>query len=51
LSRIHHDKDFSKFLQYRRQVNLDSIQFLKQGEGAMRSVRIAAYKSGKVTWS
>lgn len=51
LSRIHHDKDFSTILQYRKQVNLDSISFLKQGEGALKSVRTAAYRSGQVTWS
>ena len=51
LSRIHHDKDFATFLQYRKQVNLDSIQFLKQGDAALKSIRTAAYRSGQVTWS
>jgi hypothetical protein len=51
LSRIHHDRDFATFLQYRKQVNLDSIQFVKQGDAALKSLRTAAYRSGQVTWS
>ena len=51
LSRIHHDKELAAFIQYRKQVNLDSIQFLKQGSGALRTIRTAAYRSGGVTWS
>jgi hypothetical protein len=50
LSRIHHNKDYAGFVQYRKQVNLDSVQFLKQGDAALRPIRTAAYKSGQVQW-
>ena len=51
LARIHSDRGLAEFLQYRRQVNLDSIQFLKQGNAALRTIRTAAYRSGVMTWS
>jgi hypothetical protein len=51
LSRIHHAKDYAGFIQYRKQVNLDSLQFLRQGDGALRPIRMAAYKSGQVQWT
>jgi hypothetical protein len=50
LSRIHHDKDYGGFIQYRKQVNLDSIQFLRQGDAALKPIRMAAYRSGQVQW-
>lgn len=51
LSRIHHDPIYSSIIQYRAQVNLDSIQFLKHGELVMKSIRQAAYRLGNITWS
>ena len=51
LSRVHQHKDFARFLQYRRQVNLDSVQFSRQGDEALKSVRVFAYGSGQVKWN
>jgi len=35
LDRIHRDRDLSKLLQYRKTVNLDSVQFLRKGSRAL----------------
>ena len=50
LARIHQHADLSKFLQYRRLVNLDSVQFLKSGEEALYAVRRHGYISEEVQW-
>lgn len=41
---------FGEFVQYRQQVNIDSVQFLKSGEGALRAIRLQAYNSQEVRW-
>ncbi len=50
LAEVHSDQELGTFLQYRRQVNLDSVQFLKQGGPALRALCLNAYRSGQVSW-
>jgi hypothetical protein len=50
LARIHQHADLGEFLQYRRQVNLDSVQFLKSGQEALYAVRRHGYISEEVQW-
>jgi hypothetical protein len=50
LRRITQHAALSQFLQYRQQANLDSVQFLKSGDGALRSIRMQAYNSQDVRW-
>jgi hypothetical protein len=50
LRRISQHSALGQFLQYRQQVNLDSVQFLKSGDGALRSIRMQAYNSQDVKW-
>ncbi len=50
LARIHQHADLGKYLQYRRQVNLDSVQFLKSGEDALYAVRRHGYVSEEIQW-
>jgi hypothetical protein len=50
LARVHQHPDLATFLQYRHAVNLDSVQFLKTGEPALRAVRTQAYTSEEVRW-
>lgn len=50
LRRITRHPELGQCLQYRQQVNLDSVQFLKSGEGALRSIRMQAYNSQDVKW-
>jgi hypothetical protein len=50
LAEAHSDQELGTFLQYRRQVNLDSVQFLKQGGVALRALCLHAYRSGQVSW-
>jgi hypothetical protein len=50
LSRISTHKDLSQYVQYRQQVNQDSIQFPRAGEPALRDLRINAYRTQVVKW-
>ncbi len=50
LARISQHAALSQVVQYRRQVNLDSVQFLKSGEGALRAIRTQAYSTPDVKW-
>ena len=50
LSRIHTDKIIGQFLQYRNQVNLDSVQFPKPLDLSLREIRSNAYGSQAVKW-
>jgi hypothetical protein len=50
LSRIHQHHDLGQFIQFRRAVNLDSVQFARSGDPALRSLSILGYDSGEVRW-
>lgn len=50
LSRITTNKELSQHVQYRQQVNQDSIQFLRQAEAALREIRTSGYRSQAVKW-
>jgi len=50
LSRIHQHHDLGQLIQFRRAVNLDSVQFARAGEPALRSLSILGYDSGEVRW-
>lgn len=50
LSRISTNKDLSQYVQYRQQVNQDSIQFLRPAEATLRDIRISGYQSLTVKW-
>ena len=50
LSRITTSKELSQHVQYRQQVNQDSIQFLRPAEAALREIRISAYRTEAVKW-
>ncbi len=50
LSRIHQDSKLSGFLEYRRAVNLDSVQFPKMGSSAVRQLRAYVYGLREVQW-
>lgn len=50
LSRISTNKDLSQYVQYRQQVNQDSIQFLRPAEATLRAIRISGYQSQAVKW-
>jgi hypothetical protein len=50
LTRIGVDRELSHYVQYRQQVNQDSVQFPRSGEPALRELRISAYRSQVVKW-
>ncbi|MBP3955364.1 DUF4007 family protein [Gemmata sp. G18] len=50
LSRITTHKDYGQFVQYRQQVNQDSIQFLRPAEATLRDLRLTGYRSHAVKW-
>jgi len=50
LSRISTHKDLSQYVQYRQQVNQDSIQFLRPADATLRDIRISGYRSQTVKW-
>jgi hypothetical protein len=50
LSRITTHKDLSHYVQYRQQVNQDSIQFLRPADAALRDIRTSSYRSQAVKW-
>jgi hypothetical protein len=50
LTRVSTDRELSRYVQYRQQVNQDSIQFPYSGEPALRELRIKAYQTQSVKW-
>lgn len=50
LSRITTHKELCQHVQYRQQVNQDSIQFLRPAEAALREIRTSGYRSQAVKW-
>ncbi len=50
LIRIHQDASLGKFLQYSHAANLDSIQFLKKGDEALKQIRLHNYDLGNIRW-
>lgn len=50
LVRIHQDTTLGQFLQYSHAANLDSIQFVKKGDEALKQVRLHTYVQGNVRW-
>lgn len=50
LGRVSTHRDLSQYVQYRHQVNQDSIQFLKPAESALKDMRIHGYRSQGVKW-
>lgn len=52
LSRITTHKEYGQFVQYRQQVNQDSVQFLRptDADAALRELRLNGYRSQAVRW-
>lgn len=50
LSRITTHKELSQHVQYRQQVNQDSIQFLRTAEAALKEIRTIGYRTQVVKW-
>jgi len=50
LTRIHQDPVLGKFIQYRRTVNLDSVQFIDGSEINLRRLAAHVYHHGGVRW-
>ena len=50
LGRITQHTTLGQVIEYRHQLNLDSVQFLKSGEAALRAIRTQAYTSQEVRW-
>ena len=50
LGRISQHAELSGFVQYRKQVNQDSVQFIRFGEQSLRAIRTSAYKNQDVKW-
>jgi hypothetical protein len=50
LTRISQHASLSQFLQYHRTVNLDSVHFLRSGDGALRAIRNQVYMTQDVKW-
>jgi hypothetical protein len=50
LLRIHQDATLGQFLQYSNAANLDSVQFMKKGDDALKQVRLHTYNQGDVRW-
>lgn len=48
--RIHQDATLGQFLQYSQAANLDSVQFVKKGEDALKLIRAFTYVQGNVRW-
>ncbi|MCP4887984.1 MAG: DUF4007 family protein [Planctomycetaceae bacterium] len=48
--RIHQDATLGQFLQYSQAANLDSLQFGKKGEEALKQIRSHTYVQGNVRW-
>ncbi len=50
LSRITTHKELSLYVQYRQQVNQDSIQFMRTAEATLKEIRTSGYRSQVVKW-
>lgn len=50
LAQIKQHSTLGQVIEYRQQLNLDSVQFLKSGEAALRAIRIHAYNTQEVRW-
>ena len=50
LSRITTHKELSQYIQYRQQVNQDSIQFLRQADATLRDLRLTGFRGQAVKW-
>lgn len=50
LSRITTHKDLSQYVQYRQNVNQDSIQFLRPADASLKEIRLSGYRSQTVKW-
>ena len=50
LSRITTHKELSQYVQYRQQVNQDSVQFLKPTDATLKDIRTSGYRSQVVKW-
>ena len=50
LSRITTHRELSQLVQYRQQVNQDSIQFLHTAEAALKELRTSGYRTQVVKW-
>jgi hypothetical protein len=50
LSRITTHKDLGQYVQYRQQVNQDSIQYLRPADATLRELRLSGYRSQAVKW-
>lgn len=50
LSRITTNKDLSQYVQYRQQVNQDSVQFLRPADASLKEIRFRGYQSQAVKW-
>lgn len=50
LSRITTNRELSRHVQYRQQVNQDSIQFLVSAETALQEIRTSSYRSHAIKW-
>jgi hypothetical protein len=50
LGRITQHTTLGQVIEYRHQLNLDSVQFLKSGEAALRAIRTQAYTTQEVRW-
>lgn len=48
--RIHQDASLGQFLRYSQAANLDSVQFMKKGEDALKQIRSSTYVQGSVRW-
>lgn len=50
LSRVTTHRELSQFVQYRHQVNQDSIQFLRTAEATLKDIRTSGYRTQVVKW-
>ena len=50
LSRITTHKELSQYIQYRQQVNQDSIQFLRPADATLRDLRLTGFRGQAVKW-
>lgn len=50
LGRIHQDSKIGDFIHYSQTANLDSIQFARSGDPALKNLRVYGYQKGKIRW-
>jgi len=48
--RIHQDSQLGEFLHYTQAANLDSVQFAKSGNPALKQVRAHGYQASNIRW-